>query len=93
MSQDFPLMVPGANSTSQPVSVTAPYDDTHIATIATGDSSTVDKALATAERLYKDRKAWLPIYRRVEILEKPKKSWPGAPKSWPSRRRVRAVSR
>ena len=70
MSLDYPLMIPGANSASDPVNVTAPYDDAHIATVATGDSSAIDKALATAERLYKDRHGWLAVYKRVEILEK-----------------------
>ena len=70
MSQEFPLLVPGANSTSEPLLVTAPYDDAPIATIATGDRHAVDTALATAERLYKDRHGWLALYKRVEILEK-----------------------
>ena len=70
MTQEFPLMVPGAVSSSEPKLVTAPYDDAPIATVASGDSSVVDTALATADRLYKDRHGWLPVYRRVEILEK-----------------------
>ena len=70
MSQEFPLLVPGANSASEPLLVTAPYDDAPIATIATGDRHAVDTALATAERLYKDRHGWLALYKRVEILEK-----------------------
>lgn len=63
-------MIPGASSASDPILVTAPYDDAPIATIATGDNNAVDTALATAERLYKDRHGWLPVYKRVEILEK-----------------------
>ena len=70
MTQEFPLMVPGAVSTSEPKLVTAPYDDAPIATVASGDSNVVDTALATADRLYKDRHGWLPVYKRVEILEK-----------------------
>ncbi len=70
MSPDYPLMVPGAVSASEPKTVTAPYDGAAIATVASGDSSVVETALATAERLYKDRHGWLPVYKRVEILEK-----------------------
>lgn len=70
MSVDFPLMVPGAVSESEPKTVTAPYDGAAIATVASGDSSVVETALATADRLYKDRNGWLPIYKRVEVLEK-----------------------
>ncbi len=70
MSPDYPLMVPGAVSASEPKTVTAPYDGAAIATVASGDSSVVETALATAERLYKDRHGWLPVYQRVEILEK-----------------------
>ena len=70
MSADFPLMVPGVTSASDPIVVSAPYDDAPIASVATGDGAVVDAALATAERLYKDRRGWLPIYKRVEILEK-----------------------
>ena len=70
MSVDFPLMVPGAVSESEPKTVTAPYDGATIATVASGDSSVVETALATADRLYKDRNGWLPVYKRVEILEK-----------------------
>ena len=70
MSVDFPLMVPGAVSESEPKTVTAPYDGATIATVASGDSSVVETALATADRLYKDRNGWLPVYKRVEVLEK-----------------------
>ncbi len=70
MSVDFPLMVPGAVSASEPKTVTAPYDGAAIATVASGDSSVVETALATADRLYKDRNGWLPVYKRVEVLEK-----------------------
>ena len=70
MTQEYPLMVPGSNSAAGTKKVNAPFDGAEIATIETADLATVDTALATAERLYKDRNGWLPIYRRVEVLEK-----------------------
>lgn len=64
----FPLMVPGAKAFLQPVPVDAPFDGSVIAEIATGDEEVVERALATAYGLYRDRDAWLPAARRLEIL-------------------------
>jgi acyl-CoA reductase-like NAD-dependent aldehyde dehydrogenase len=66
---EFSMMVPGAGSAAGSIDVDAPYDGAKIASIETADLAAVETALATAERLYKDRHGWLPIYRRVEILE------------------------
>ncbi|MGD8978227.1 MAG: aldehyde dehydrogenase family protein, partial [Gammaproteobacteria bacterium] len=50
--------------------VTAPYDGQAIAEVETGDPHHVEAALAVAERLFRDRDAWLPVHERVAILER-----------------------
>ena len=64
------MMVPGARRAAGSIAVEAPYDGAQIATVEAADMSAVDTALATAQRLYQDRRGWLPTYQRVEILEK-----------------------
>ena len=70
MTQQFPLMVPGAKGGAGAIEVNAPYDGATIATVAAADGAIVETALATAAGLYLDRQGWLPVHRRVEILDK-----------------------
>ena len=69
MSEHFPLLVPGAEATA-PLEVEAPLDGARIATVDTTDDAGVERALATAHGLYRDRDAWLGVPRRLEILER-----------------------
>ena len=69
MAQRFPLLVPGATADAHPAEVEAPYDGSVIATVDTAGPDAVDAALAQAHALYRDRDAWLPRMRRIEILE------------------------
>ncbi len=64
----FKLMIPGATPAATPLEVRAPYDNSLIATADTADSAGVEKALVTAHALFRDRTAWLPAARRIEIL-------------------------
>jgi acyl-CoA reductase-like NAD-dependent aldehyde dehydrogenase len=66
--EHFTLLVPGARETHDTITVTAPFDNSPIATVNYGDADTVDTALVTAQRLYKHRDGWLKPYERVEIL-------------------------
>ena len=50
--------------------VRAPFDDSMIATVDTCGAEDVDRALATAHALYRDRDAWLPLAERIRILER-----------------------
>jgi len=50
--------------------ITAPFDGAEIGTLPTADAAAVEKALASAYGLYRDRDAWLPKARRIEILRK-----------------------
>ncbi|MDF1721937.1 MAG: aldehyde dehydrogenase family protein [Minwuia sp.] len=63
-----PLLVPGANSSASDVVVSAPWDGAPIASVARSDSATVEKALANAHALYRNRDAWIPMRERVQIL-------------------------
>ena len=57
---------PGRNG----LAVRNPYSGSIIKTISTQNRGHVEKALATATALYADRDAWLPLPRRIEILER-----------------------
>ena len=68
--QHFALMVPGATSAGENIDVSAPYDGTPIATVATTDAGAAETALATAHRLRRDRESWLSAAERIGILER-----------------------
>jgi acyl-CoA reductase-like NAD-dependent aldehyde dehydrogenase len=68
MRAHFPLMVPGSKTASPPRDVSAPYDGTLLATVDMADGGVVERALATAYALYRNRDAWLSPARRIEIL-------------------------
>jgi len=70
MVHRYGLLVPGASSASRPITVLAPFDRSPIGEVATADAATVELALTTAYGLYRNRDAWLPLARRIEILEK-----------------------
>ncbi len=66
----FALKVPGSKSASPDLTVVAPFDRKPIGAVATADTAAVERALATAHKLYRDRDAWLPLAKRIEILER-----------------------
>ncbi|WP_029921926.1 aldehyde dehydrogenase family protein, partial [Nevskia soli] len=68
-TERYALKVPGAKSASPDVTVLAPFDRKPIATVATADAATIEHALATAHKLYRNRDAWLPLAKRISILE------------------------
>ena len=70
MSQHYPLLVPGAAAVGEPRAITAPFDDSIIATIDTAAAAAVDQALETAHALFRDRDAWLSPAQRIDILQK-----------------------
>lgn len=51
------------------VRVFAPYDRQPIGEIATADAAQVEQALASAHGLFRNRDAWLPMPKRIAILE------------------------
>jgi len=70
MPEHFKLMIPGVTSSSTPLEIHAPWDNSLIATADTADSAAVEQALATAYALYRDRDAWLSPADRIRILQK-----------------------
>lgn len=70
MSEYFPLLISNSPPKAGVVTITAPFDGAPIAEIETGGVTHVEKALDTAHRLFRDRDGWLPLHRRIEILER-----------------------
>ena len=56
--------------TSRTIPVHAPFDRSVIGEAPTADEAAVERALAAAHALFRDRDAWLPAARRIEILER-----------------------
>jgi len=56
--------------THQQKEVRAPFDGALIATCDMADSEQAEQAMTTAYALFRDRDAWLPPSRRIEILRK-----------------------
>src|ERR1700744_4718423 len=69
-TERYALKVPGAKSASPDITVVAPFDRKPIAKVATADAGAVEQALAVAHKLYRNRDAWLPLAKRIDILEK-----------------------
>lgn len=70
MTDHFPLLVARPLSTGEPLTVTAPFDGSPIATVDRATPETVDRALATAHALFRNRDVWLSPARRIEILDR-----------------------
>lgn len=68
--QHLKLMVPKAQKTSKTATITAPYDQSPIATADLASSEIVDQALSTAHALFRDRSRWLAVHERLAILER-----------------------
>lgn len=52
------------------ITVTAPFDDSEIATLDAANSTDVDKALNTAHDLFNNKSKWLSATQRINILNK-----------------------
>lgn len=70
MTEHFPLMVPGATATGETLEVHAPFDRSLIATVDAAGPETVERAMAQAHALFRNRDAWLPAAERIAILER-----------------------
>ncbi len=70
MGEQQPLLVVGAAPSSKRLVVTAAFDGEPIAELETATLASVQKALATAYALHKDRQGWLELDQRVAILER-----------------------
>jgi acyl-CoA reductase-like NAD-dependent aldehyde dehydrogenase len=70
MPSRFPSMIPGAEPSGRALEVVAPFDRSPIASVEQADDGAVERALATAAALHRDRDAWLDVPRRVAVLER-----------------------
>lgn len=70
MTAPLPLMIPGNHRSTDSVTVTAPYDNSPIATLQAADAAAVETALATAYQLFRDRDQWLSADTRIGILKR-----------------------
>jgi acyl-CoA reductase-like NAD-dependent aldehyde dehydrogenase len=61
-------MIPGAAPSRATSEVRAPYDRRTIATVEAAGEAVVERALATANRVFRDRDAWLTPAARIDIL-------------------------
>ncbi|MGO9108427.1 MAG: aldehyde dehydrogenase family protein [Thermoguttaceae bacterium] len=70
MPDHFALMIPAARAAAVPGEVRSPLDQSLIATFDQVDLGGAQQALAAAERLFRNRDAWLGPARRIEILRR-----------------------
>jgi len=71
MITHYPLMISGyTESNNDKITVTAPFDDSVIATLDAADSKAVEMALTTAAKLFQDKSKWLSATQRIAILNK-----------------------
>ncbi len=70
MNEHFGLLVPRAAPDPLPHTVCAPYDGAPIGTVDLAGPEAVERALATAHGLFRDRDAWLAPARRVAVLDR-----------------------
>ena len=71
MSNHHPLLIANIeNSEREKITVTAPFDDSEIATLDTANSADAEKALSTAQALFNNKSKWLPASQRIDILNK-----------------------
>jgi len=70
MSHNHALKLPGISKASTVIEVHAPFSGQTIATLDTADNTTVEMALSTAHRVFRNRAGWLTRQQRISILQK-----------------------
>ncbi len=65
----YSLMLHQALPAAGALEVFAPYDRSVIAEVETANAKHVDQALSIAYSLYRNKDSWLPLHKRIEILE------------------------
>ena len=69
-TEHFGLMLAGDQSEAGQLTVHSPFSGEMLATVAQCGAAHVDAALAAAFAISRDRKQWMPVHRRVAILER-----------------------
>ncbi len=62
------LIEPAPAPSGKKREVRSPFDDRLLGTVALADEAAAEQALTTAYALFRDRRQWLPVSRRCEIL-------------------------
>lgn len=65
----FPSLIPGITA-QRFATVLAPYNRLSMGEAPLADGAAIEHALAIAHALFRNRKAWLPLPKRIEILER-----------------------
>ncbi len=68
--KEYSLLVANHEPTGNFLQVLAPFSGEVIAKMECANERTIENALTVAYKLYKNRKSWLPLTKRIEILEK-----------------------
>jgi acyl-CoA reductase-like NAD-dependent aldehyde dehydrogenase len=55
---------------SMTVEVKSPFDGAHVGQVAASSAQDIERALATAYALFRDRRQWLPKQQRIAILKR-----------------------
>ncbi len=69
MTEHIAHTIVGGGDPAGQIEVRCPFDDSLLATVETIGEELTENALATAYGLYRDRSSWLPVPKRIEILE------------------------
>lgn len=64
------ILVPGAPEPTDSLDITSPFDFSKLGSVVLAEEKTVEKALQNAFERYQDKKNWLPLTKRLTILEK-----------------------
>ena len=70
MTQHYPLLTSQTFNGLDKINITAPFDESIIATADVANANAVEAALATAYERYQDKSSWLAKTKRIEILNK-----------------------
>ena len=70
MNNHFPLMIADTSKPTGSLAVVNPYDQSLLAHVDTCGSEGVESALKAAYSLFRERDSWLPVSRRIAILDK-----------------------
>ena len=70
MTKKYSLMLHNASGSAGLIKVLAPFDQAQIAEVETANAKHIDQALDVAYSLYRNKDSWMPLHKRIEILEK-----------------------
>ena len=70
MINHFSLQTADSFSSLKTIKITAPFDESTIATADVAHAEAVESALSTAHKLYQDKSTWLSKTKRIAVLQK-----------------------